>query len=188
MHSICVYCGSSPSDQPSFTLAAAELGRHLAQSKIRLVYGGGSVGLMGIIADAALESGGDVLGVIPQSLREKEVHHEGLTRLDVVGSMHERKAIMVEESQGFIALPGGFGTLDELFETLTWAQLGYHNKPIAILNVEGYFDDLLIFLSQSVKKKLVKQAHLDMLIIDANCERLVQKMRDYVPPQVTKWR
>lgn len=187
MHSVCVYCGSSMSRVEGFAVAAEQLGRHLAISGIRLVYGGGSVGLMGVIADAALSAGGEVLGVIPQSLREKEVHHEGLSQLEVVGSMHERKAIMVEQSQGFIALPGGFGTLDELFETLTWSQLGYHQKPVGVLNIEGYFDDLLVFIQQAVDKGLIKQAHLDMLLVEQTSEKLLERMASYKAPNIAKW-
>lgn len=142
---------------------------------------------MGIIADAALAADGEVLGVIPESLREKEVHHDGLTELVVVDSMHERKALMIESSDGFIALPGGFGTLDELFETLTWAQLGYHQKPIGVLNPEGYFDMLLAFLKVATGHKLIKQGHIEMLLIEQDIDRLLTRMKGYQAPQLAKW-
>jgi uncharacterized protein (TIGR00730 family) len=187
LKSIAVYCGSSTGDSPGFVELAGQLGAELAQRGIRLVYGGGSVGLMGILADAALAAGGDVLGVIPDYLKQKEVHHTGLTDLKVVATMHERKAIMVDESDGFIALPGGFGTLDELFETLTWAQLGHHQKPIGILNSECYFDDLLVFLEGAVSRKLVKRQHLEMLLVDVGVESLLLRMAEYEPPKIAKW-
>ena len=164
MKSICVYCGSSASNEPAYIEAGKNLGKLLGESGQRLVYGGASIGIMGAIADATLEAGGEVLGVMPNSLVELEVQHEGLTELIVVDSMHERKAKMVEQSDGFIALPGGFGTLDELFETLTWAQLGYHDKPVGVLNVSGYFDALFEFLNNAVAKALIKQKHLDIPI------------------------
>lgn len=187
MHSVGVYCASSTGDAPEFVSLAKALGTTLAEQNTRLVYGGGSVGLMGILADAALAAGGTVLGVIPDSLRQKEVHHEGLTELVVVDTMHARKAIMVEASDGFIALPGGFGTLDELFETLTWAQLGYHDKPVGMLNPQGYFDSLLEFLSNAVERKLIKRQHLEMLLVDEDIDRLLMRMAHYDPPQLAKW-
>lgn len=187
MKSIAVYCASSTGDSPAFVELARQLGTRLARRDIRLVYGGGSVGLMGILADAALAAGGEVLGVIPDSLKQKEVHHTGLTELQVVDTMHQRKAIMVDESDGFIALPGGFGTLDELFETLTWAQLGYHEKPIGVLNPNGYFDDLIKFLKGAVQQKLIKQQHLEMLLVDDNIDQLLLRIADYKPPQISKW-
>lgn len=187
MKSIAVYCGSSTGDSPAFVDLTKQLGRTLAEQGIRLVYGGGSVGLMGILADAALAADGEVLGVIPDSLQRKEVHHTGLAELRVVETMHQRKAIMVEESDGFIALPGGFGTLDELFETLTWAQLGHHDKPIGILNPESYFDDLMSFLKGAVKQKLVKHRHLDMLLVEEDIDRLLMRMASYEPSGIPKW-
>ena len=187
MKSIAVYCGSSTGDSTAFVNLASELGTVLANRQIRLVYGGGSVGLMGVLADAALAADGEVLGVIPDSLKQKEVHHAGLSELVVVETMHERKAIMVAESDGFIALPGGFGTLDELFETLTWAQLGHHDKPIGVLNPDGYFDHLIAFLRQAVSHKLVKQRHLEMLLIDDQIEQLLLRMNQYEAPRLAKW-
>ena len=187
MKSLCVYCGASTGDSPAFVSLAKALGTTLAEQNIRLVYGGGSVGLMGIIADAALAANGEVLGIIPKSLREKEVHHNGLTELVIVGSMHERKAFMIEASDGFIALPGGFGTLDELFETLTWAQLGYHQKPVGVLNPDGYFDMLLAFLEVATGHKLRKQGHLELLLVDQNIDRLLTRMTGYQASQLAKW-
>ena len=186
MKSICVYCGSSASNEPAYIEAGKNLGKLLGESGQRLVYGGASIGIMGTIADATLEAGGEVLGVRPNSLVELEVQHEGLTELIVVDSMHERKAKMVEQSEGFIALPGGFGTLDELFETLTWAQLGYHDKPVGVLNVDGYFDALFEFLSNAVAKALIKQKHLDMLHVASNSEALLAEMAKYEAPMIAK--
>ena len=186
MKSICVYCGSSASNEAAYIDAGRDLGKLLGESGQRLVYGGASIGIMGAIADATLAAGGEVLGVMPNSLVELEVQHEGLTELIVVNSMHERKAKMVEQSDGFIALPGGFGTLDELFETLTWAQLGYHDKPVGVLNVNGYFDALFEFLNNAVEKALVKQKHLDMLHVSSNSIELLEMMVQYEPPKLKK--
>tara|TARA_R110002073_G_scaffold26735_1_gene87326 strand:- start:3526 stop:4116 length:591 start_codon:yes stop_codon:yes gene_type:complete len=187
LKSICVYCGASTGDSPEFLALAESLGTNLAKRRIRLVYGGGSVGLMGILADAALAAEGEVLGIIPQSLRDKEVHHPGISELVIVDSMHERKAQMVEASDGFIAMPGGFGTLDELFETLTWAQLGHHQKPVGILNPSGYFDLLLAFLQNAASHQLVKPGHLEMLLVDDQVDPLLTKMADYEAPTLAKW-
>jgi len=162
---LCVFCGSSPGARPFYREAATLLGRTLAERRIGLVYGGASVGLMGILADAALEAGGTVVGVIPQALAKKEVAHEGLTALRIVGSMHERKAVMADLSDGFIALPGGMGTLDEFFEVVSWAQLGLHRKPCGLLDVEGYFAPLLTFLDQAVEERFVKEAHRRLVLV-----------------------
>ena len=166
---------------------ADRLGAVLAQQHIRLVYGGGNVGLMGVLANSALKNGGEVLGIIPEYLRQKEVHHEGLTRLEVVASMHERKALMVDSADGFIALPGGFGTLDEMFETLTWSQLGHHQKPIGLINVEGFYDLLLSFIDQAVQRQLIKQSHEKMLLVETDAVRLIDLMNNYEPPSESKW-
>lgn len=187
LKSICVYCGSSTSNEPGYIKAAETLGTELGQFGRNLVYGGASVGIMGAIADATLANGGEVLGIMPGSLVEKEVQHEGLTELVVVSSMHERKAKMVEAADGFIAMPGGFGTLDELFETLTWSQLGYHHKPIGLLNIQGYFDDLLRFLKGAVNKQLIKATHLETLLVSDNSLELLQKMERYEAPITDKW-
>ncbi len=155
---ICVFCGSSPGDRPAYVRAAEETGRTLTARGVGVVYGGGRVGLMGALADAALAAGGDVTGVIPQSLATREIAHPGLSRLHVVGSMHERKALMAAESDAFLALPGGFGTLEELFEAVTWQQLGFHDKPCGIVNVEGYFDALLRFCDDAAGHGFVRPA------------------------------
>ncbi|MCE2871682.1 MAG: TIGR00730 family Rossman fold protein, partial [Oxalobacteraceae bacterium] len=146
--SVCVYCGSSVGNNPVFADAARSLGRKLVEQNLSLVYGGGHVGLMGIVADAVLDAGGEVTGVIPKALMDSEVGHERLTRLFVVKDMHERKALMAEHAHGFIAMPGGIGTLEELFEALTWAQLGFHEKPVGLFNVDGFYDKLIEFLNQ----------------------------------------
>ena len=184
---LCVFCGSNPGSEPSYLAMAQALGRMLAQEKIGLVYGGGAVGLMGAVADAALESGGEVIGVIPQALMDKEIGHRGLADLRVVGSMHERKALMAELAGGFIALPGGLGTFEELFEVWTWAQLGYHRKPCALLNVAGFYDRLISFLDDVVERGFVKPIHRSMLIVEDEPAALIQAIRGYEPPVVDKW-
>lgn len=184
--SICVYCGSSAGKTDAFIREAKVLGKALGEAGTRLVYGGASIGIMGALADAAIDARGEVLGVMPRSLVEKEVQHDGLTALEIVDSMHERKAKMVAESDGFVVLPGGFGTLDELFETLTWAQLGYHQKPIGILNVDGYFNGLLEFLRTCVTQGLVKQPHLEMLLVSNTVPELLNLLRNYQPTTASK--
>ena len=164
IRSVCVYCGSSSRGPETHKAAARELGRLLAENSVRLVYGGGHVGLMGLIADAVLTAGGEVTGVIPGFLNEHEVAHQGLTELHVVDNMHERKALMAELADAFVALPGGYGTLEELFEVITWAQLGFHDKPIGVLNVAGYFDRLLDFFHVSVKEGFLQPEHRSMLL------------------------
>ena len=165
---LCVFCGSKPGDNPAYAEAAAELGRKLAEQKIGLVYGGASVGLMGAIADATLQAGGDAIGGIPQSLIDKEIAHPDLTQMHVVSGMHERKALMADLSDGFIALPGGIGTLEELFEIWTWAQLGMHNKPCVLLNVAGYYNQLIGFLDQMTQAGYLKENSRSMLRIASN--------------------
>jgi uncharacterized protein (TIGR00730 family) len=165
---LCVFCGSKPGDNPAYAEAAAELGRKLSEQKIGLVYGGASVGLMGAIADATLQAGGDAIGVIPQSLVDKEIAHPDLTQMHVVSGMHERKALMADLSDGFIALPGGIGTLEELFEIWTWAQLGMHNKPCVLLNVAGYYNQLIGFLDQMTQAGYLKGSSRSMLRIASN--------------------
>lgn len=187
MKRVCVYCGSSPGRRAEYRQAAAMLGRRLAARDIALVYGGASVGIMGVIADAVLSSGGQAIGVIPEALAVKEVAHAGLTEQHVVGSMHERKALMAELADGFIALPGGWGTLEELFEMLTWAQLGFHGKPCGLLNVHGYFDSLHRFLEHAIEEQFVKPVYRDMLIIEEDPNRLLERFHDYQAPRVRKW-
>ena len=187
LKSICLFCGSSPGLDPAFRAAAAELGTTLAANSIRLIYGGGHVGLMGVAADACLAAGGDVVGVIPRKLMEKEVGHAGLTQMHVVETMHERKALMTQLSDGFIALPGGFGTLDELFEALTWQQLAYHLLPVGVLNVSGFFNHLVQFLDHARDQRLLREAHRDTLLVDTDLNALIVRMRGFVPPNNEKW-
>ncbi len=187
LRSICLFCGSSPGVDPAFKFAAAALGTTLAHNNIRLIYGGGHVGLMGVAADACLAAGGEVVGVIPRKLMEKEVGHAGLTQMHVVETMHERKALMTELCDGFIALPGGYGTLDELFEALTWQQLAYHLLPVGVLNVSGFFDHLVQFLDHARNQRLLRDAHRDSLIVDTDLTALIARMRVFVPPNNEKW-
>ena len=184
---LCVFCGSSAGQDSIYVETARLLGTTLARNGIELVYGGASVGLMGAVADAVLAEGGRVIGVMPQSLVDKEIAHAGLSDLRVVGSMHERKALMAELSDGFIALPGGLGTFEELFEVWTWAQLGYHRKPCALLNAAGFYDKLTDFLDDVVERGFVKPVHRAMLIVEDEPAALIDAIRHYEPPQVTKW-
>ncbi len=173
---ICVYCGSKSGSRPSFTAAAAELGRQLAQRDIGLVYGGASVGLMGTVADATLAAGGEVIGVIPGDLFADEVAHAGLTELHVVDSMHARKALMSELSDAFIALPGGFGTIEEVVEAVTWTQLGIHRKPVALLDVDGYFHHLIRFLDRAVDDGLLRPDMRLLMGCDDDPGRLIERL------------
>jgi uncharacterized protein (TIGR00730 family) len=184
---LCVFCGSNSGRDPVYLEGAKQLGIALAENGIGLVYGGSSVGLMGAVADAALEAGGDVIGIIPRALWEKEVGHTGLKDLRVVDSMHQRKALMAELSDGFIAMPGGVGTLEELFEVWTWAQLGHHRKPCSLLNINGYYDQLGLFLNHMVNEAFVKPEHRTMLIVEKRIDTLLNAIRTYEPPQVSKW-
>jgi uncharacterized protein (TIGR00730 family) len=189
MESICVYCGSSDAVSPDYLAAARQMGRVLAERGLRLIYGGGRTGLMGAVADGALESGGEVIGVIIPSMHTDPLAHSGLTKMDVVPSMHARKARMHELSDGYIALPGGFGTFDELFETLTWAQVGEHEKPIGLLNVKNYYFPLLAALEHAVKEGFVFQEHLDTLACEATPETLLDAMGNHRHPHeaVRRW-
>jgi uncharacterized protein (TIGR00730 family) len=173
----CVFCGSNKGVNPTYAARAAELARCLVAKGIGIVYGGGNVGLMGVLADAALAEGGEVIGVIPRMLVEKEIAHRGLSELRIVGSMHERKALMADLSDGFIAMPGGYGTLDEFCEILTWTQLGLQKKPVGILNVDGYFDRLLALFDHAVTEQFVKPMHRDMIVTDAAPQSLIARMR-----------
>ncbi|NWD06402.1 TIGR00730 family Rossman fold protein [Pseudomonas gingeri] len=184
---LCIFSGSSSGRRPCYIEAARQLGDALAAAGIGLVYGGAAVGLMGAAADAALARGGEVIGVIPHALADKEIAHEGLSQLHIVGSMHERKALMAELSDGFIALPGGLGTLEELFEVWTWAQLGYHHKPCALLDIEGFYSGLAGFLDHIVEEQFVKPVHRDMLITAPDVPALLAAIHAYQPPKVTKW-
>lgn len=187
LHRICVYCGSSPGDDPAHRATAQALGGFLAREGLTVVYGGGNIGLMGAVADGALAAGGQVIGVIPQSLLEKELGHRGVTELHVTGSMHERKQMMVDLSDGFIALPGGFGTLDELFETLTWLQLGFHHKPVGILNIGGFFDGLIGFIRHMSQSGFLKPEHADCVLVESSAQKLLSRMRTFQPPDLGKW-
>ena len=187
MRSICVYCGSSPGFDPAFLDAARAFGALLGRRGLRLVYGGGDVGLMGAVADATLAAGGEVIGVIPRGLVDREVAHAGLTELHITHSMHERKALMAELADGFVALPGGLGTFEELFEILTWSQLGMHRKPVGILNVAGYYDALVAFVDRSVTAGFVKPEHRELFCVDVDAPALLDRFVRWDPPTVTKW-
>jgi uncharacterized protein (TIGR00730 family) len=184
---LCIFCGSSPGARPEYAAATAELAQLLAQRGIGIVYGGASVGLMGLLADTALEAGGEVIGVIPQALERKEIGHRGLTHLRVVRSMHERKALMAELSDGFVALPGGSGTLEELFEVFTWSQLGLHRKACALLNVEGYYDGLAAFLDHAVEERFLRDEHRAMLLCERTPAAVLDALASFEPPVVDKW-
>ena len=186
MDRICVFCGSSPGNRPEYLVAARELGRTLAEKKIAVVYGGARVGTMGALAKAARDNGGEVIGVIPRAIVELEVADRDLPRLEVVATMHERKARMADLSDGFIALPGGLGTLDELSEVLTWAQLGMHSKPCGLLDVAGYYSDLLKFLDRAVADGFLHPQHRGLLLVDANAQALLGRMTDFEPTVVDK--
>jgi|TARA_B110000459_G_C16370703_1_gene385171 uncharacterized protein (TIGR00730 family) len=186
MPNICVYCGSSKGNDPAFVAAATSLGSTIANHGYGLVYGGASIGLMGTVADSVLASGGIVTGVLPKSLADKELAHQGLSELIVTVSMHDRKARMATLSDAFIALPGGLGTFEELFEIWTWAQLGFHQKPIAVLNVNGYFDKLIAFLEDSAAKGFIKAVHQKMLLVSNSPDELIQKIKSFTPPLVDK--
>ncbi|HEX8288987.1 MAG TPA: TIGR00730 family Rossman fold protein [Pyrinomonadaceae bacterium] len=187
MKRICVFCGSNSGSNSQYPKAAEETGAFLAQNGIELVYGGGRVGLMGRIADTVLANGGKVTGVIPEQLATREVAHGGLTELIVVGSMHERKALMAELADGFIALPGGFGTFEEFCEIVTWAQLGIHQKPCALLNVAGFYDSLIAMIDYSTSRNFIRPEHRALVLVDDKIETLYQKMKDFVPPVLEKW-
>ncbi|WP_028298710.1 TIGR00730 family Rossman fold protein [Olivibacter sitiensis] len=187
MKSVAVFCASSIGHDPIYAEQSVALGHFLASQGVKLVYGGGQVGLMGILANAVLQQGGQAIGVIPGFLDTKEIGHTGLTQLHVVENMHERKKLMHDLSDGFIALPGGFGTLEELFEILTWAQLGLHKKPIGILNSNGFYDKLIDFMNNMTEQGLLKKENLDMLLVSDTISDLWEKMQNYVAPSVPKW-
>ena len=184
---LCVYCGSSSGSHPGYVEQARAFGTEMAKRDIALVYGGGKVGLMGTVADAVLAGGGKVIGVIPRQLVDLEVAHPGLTDLRIVASMHDRKALMAELSEGFVALPGGLGTLEEFFEVWTWGQLGLHRKPYGLLNVNGFYDPLVQFIDQLVEQKFVKPEHRRMLIIESDAAMLPVRMSGHHAPAVDKW-
>jgi uncharacterized protein (TIGR00730 family) len=187
MKRICVFCGSSVGNNPEYQEFAVALGQLLARKGIGLVYGGGHVGLMGVIADAVLAGGGEVIGVIPQALADREVAHGGLTDLHVVDSMHTRKALMAELSDAFIAMPGGVGTFEEFFEAVTWTQLGVHRKPCGLLNAGGFYTPLIAFIDQAVSEGFIKPIHRAMIAVDDNPERLLDTLATIKLPDVPKW-
>ena len=184
---ICIFCGSNTGINPSYRNTAVAMGQLLAAHRIELVYGGGNIGLMGILADAVLESGGRVIGVIPESLMAKEVGHAGLTELRIVESMHERKALMADLSDGFIAMPGGFGTFEEFCEMVTWSQLGIHAKPCGLLNLEGYYDSLLALFDHAVSEGFLRQENRRLVMEDSDPTRLLNKMAGFVASTPEKW-
>lgn len=187
LKSICVYCGSNVGTRSAYTESARQLGELLVSQGIRLVFGGGRVGLMGILADAVMAAGGEVVGIIPAALDRREVAHRKITELHIVRSMHERKAMMNELSQGFIALPGGYGTFEELCEMLTWAQLGIHAKPVGLLDVAGYYAPLLALFDHAQRERFLHPDHRALLLSDTDPAALIERMRGYVPPTTAKW-
>lgn len=187
MRRICIYCGSNPGKLADYREAARMLGRELALRKLGLVYGGASVGVMGAVADAVLENGGEAIGVIPCALATREVAHSGLDELFVVDSMHERKARMAELSDGFIALPGGWGTIEEIFEMLTWAQLGLHEKPCGLLNTARYYDHLFTFLEHAIDQRFVREEYRPMIMMERTATELLDRFDTYSAPRVKKW-
>ncbi len=184
---VCVFCGSNSGTNPAYRAAAVAVGQLLAARGVEIVYGAGNIGLMGILADAALAAGGKVTGVIPESLMAKEVGHQGLTELRIVKSMHERKTIMSDLSDGFIAMPGGFGTFEEFCEMVTWSQLGIHAKPCGLLNVEGYYDPLLELFDHAVREGFLREENRALVLEDRDPERLLAKMADFMPIPADKW-
>jgi uncharacterized protein (TIGR00730 family) len=184
---LCVFCGSSPGANPVYVEAAKNVGNELAHRGVALVYGGGNVGLMGVVADAVLAASGDVIGVIPEALMAKEVGHRGLPDLRVVKTMHERKAMMAELSDGFVALPGGIGTFEEFFEIMTWAQLGLHSKPCALLNVNGFYDPLLHLLDHAIAEHFVKPKQRDLVLVESDFSALLDRMARHLVPHDPKW-
>lgn len=184
---ICVYCASSNSVDTDYFEAARAFGRLLAQLNIGLVYGGGHVGLMGAVADGALDAGGEVIGVITKKLLALEVGHQGCTKLHVVDTMHERKALMASLADGFVALPGGYGTMEELFEVVTWTQLELHDKPVGLLNIKGYYDHLLAWLDHAVQVGFVRSNHKGIIVADADPHQLVQRLRTVTLPKLKEW-
>lgn len=187
MHRICVYLGSSPGARPDYTAAAEQFADRLTARGLGLVYGGAQVGTMGVIANRVAAGGGEVIGVLPESMRTKEIAHSGLTELHIVDSMHERKLMMMDLADAFVVLPGGSGTLEELFETFTWLQLGIHRKPIGLLDVAGYWDQLINFLDHTVAEGFLRRDQADLLLVDADADRLLDRLAATDPPPLPRW-
>jgi len=187
MKSVCVFCGSSVGRRPEYSAKAKSLGKAIAGRNLKLVYGGGNIGLMREVADSVIENDGEVIGVMPRLIVDKEIAHQHITQLHIVGSMHERKALMAELSDAFIAMPGGFGTIDELFEIMTWNQLEIISKPAGLLNIEGYFDHLLNFISHAVDEKFVRSEHQKNLIVEDDENRLLDRLEQFSPTKAEKW-
>ncbi len=187
MKSVCVFCGSSMGESDAYAEGARAMGREIARRGLSVIYGGGSVGLMGVLADAALEAGGQVHGVIPAALEAKEVGHKGLTRKDVVATMHERKARMAELADAFVAMPGGIGTYEEIFEIWTWAQLGIHHKPLGFYDVDGFYAELLHFVDKATRHGFIREQHRHMALMDTRPGALLDKLQAYVPTSTPKW-
>ncbi|CAM8645153.1 COG1611 Predicted Rossmann fold nucleotide-binding protein [Oxalobacteraceae bacterium] len=187
LRKICVYCGASSGHASIHAAAARLLGTTLANQQISLVYGGGRVGLMGIVADAVMNAGGHVIGVIPKALMDTEVGHQHISQLLIVKDMHERKALMAEHADAFIALPGGLGTLEELFETLTWAQLGFHEKPIGLLNVNGFYNGLVAFIAHQVREGFVREEHARLLFSETDASALIEQLQSFEMPEGVSW-
>ena len=187
LNSLCVYCGSSPGRDVAYAETARVLAQAMVARGIRLVYGGASVGIMGAVADEVMRLGGEAVGVIPEALMRKELAHASLTELHVTPSMHARKTLMAELADAFVALPGGIGTFEEIFEVWTWAQLGFHRKPCGLLNVAGYYDRLVAFLDHAAGERFVRQEQRDMLVVDSDPESLLDRFAHYAPPALPKW-
>jgi uncharacterized protein (TIGR00730 family) len=187
LSSVCVFCGSNGGADPAYLETATNTGRALAERGVRLVYGGGKVGMMGAVADGALDAGGEVVGVIPRQIFDLEIGHEGVSELRVVGSMHERKALMAELADAFVAVPGGIGTLEELIEVYTWSQLGIHDKACGVLNVRGYYDGLAAFLDHAVREGFLRPQHRAVLTVAEDPEQLLDALAAFTPPRVGKW-
>ncbi|MDB4880555.1 MAG: lysine decarboxylase [Gemmatimonadetes bacterium] len=187
LHTICVFCAANPGGDPAYLAQARAMGEYLASSGRRVVYGGGRTGLMGALAEGALGAGGEVVGIMPKHLVDREVAHTGLTELHVVTSMHERKALLATLSDGFLAMPGGLGTMEELFEIWTWGQLGLHRKPYGLLEVAGFYAPLLAFLDHAVAEGFIRQAYRDLLVVDSDPASLVARMEAMEPPDLPRW-
>lgn len=187
LKSLCVYCGSSSGRRELYAEAARALAQTMVERNIRLVYGGAGIGVMGAVADEVLRLGGEAIGVIPQALMRKEVAHEGLSELHVTPSMHARKTLMAELADGFVALPGGIGTFEEILEVWTWGQLGFHRKPCGLLNVDGYYDGLIAFLDHSAREGFVRAQHREMLVVETEAAALLERFAAYEPPALPRW-